>query len=408
MAQDNIKNLYDALKGDYDLGSEDDFRNSLKDANNRRNLYNAIEGDYDLGSEEDFEKSLGYGGNEERTGTVGSTGNTESHTQQQSFTQEEYGRLSPTAQEVAQGVGVAPNNGPNKPNEPNKADLQRVQEGMQRVQAREPKAQFVPEGMQRVQAREPKAQFVPEASNIVMATPTAETLKRYPWLKADEAVPFNRETGEALYTWTDEQGRPISRSEIGIRTAKQEITGEREYMQQQPASLELPDSNARAMRLDGSLTEYVDVLMKEKYGDDYLNGTFTTADGRQVSGSELMAEKAQQQYNELNNDINNARIEYLDADEGQRKELVDALSKKYQGLLTRESIERTMNDEQAQIEARETQRQRERQQIDEAYNKAYTDRAAVMQENARKAKEEYENSSWLDRMFGGNPQDVWR
>lgn len=374
MAQDNIKNLYDALKGDYDLGSEDDFRNSLKDANNRRNLYNAIEGDYDLGSEEDFEKSLGYGNEANKPNEPNTVTNT-----QQSFTQEEYGRLSPTAQEVAQGVGVAPNNGPNKPNEPNKADLQRVQ------------------------AREPKAQFVPEASNIVMATPTAETLKRYPWLKADEAVPFNRETGEPLYTWTDEQGRPISRSEIGIRTAKQEITGEREYMQQQPASLELPDSNARAMRLDGSLTEYVDVLMKEKYGDDYLNGTFTTADGRQVSGSELMTETAQQQYNELNNDINNARIEYLDADEGQRKELVDALSKKYQGLLTRESIERTMNDEQAQIEARETQRQRERQQIDEAYNKAYTDRAAVMQENARKAKEEYENSSWLDRMFGGNP-----
>lgn len=385
MAQDNIKNLYDALKGDYDLGSEDDFRNSLKDANKRRNLYNAIEGDYDLGSEEDFEKSLGYGNEANKPNEPNTVTNT-----QQSFTQEEYGRLSPTAQEVAQGVaqgvGVAPNHGPNKQNEPNKADLQRVQEGMQRVQA-----------------REPKAQFVPEASNIVMATPTAETLKRYPWLKADEAVPFNRETGEPLYTWTDEQGRPISRSEIGIRTAKQEITGEREYMQQQPASLELPDSNARAMRLDGSLTEYVDVLMKEKYGDDYLNGTFTTADGRQVSGSELMTETAQQQYNELNNDINNARIEYLDADEGQRKELVDALSKKYQGLLTRESIERTMNDEQAQIEARETERQRERQQIDEAYNKAYTDRAAVMQENARKAKEEYENSSWLDRMFGGNP-----
>lgn len=381
MAQDNIKNLYDALKGDYDLGSEDDFRNSLKDANNRRNLYNAIEGDYDLGSEEDFEKSLGYGNEANKPNEPNTVTNT-----QQSFTQEEYGRLSPTAQEVAQGVGVAPNNGPNKPNEPNKADLQRVQEGMQRVQA-----------------REPKAQFVPEASNIVMATPTAETLKRYPWLKADEAVPFNRETGEPLYTWTDEQGRPISRSEIGIRTAKQEITGEREYMQQQPASLELPDSNARAMRLDGSLTDYVDNKMRKQYGDDYLNAQYKTDDGRTVTGAELLEEEAQKRYNLLNEEINNARIEYLDADEGQRKELVDALSKKYQGLLTRESIERTMNDEQAQIEARETQRQRERQQIDEAYNKAYTDRAAVMQENARKAKEEYENSSWLDRMFGGNP-----
>ena len=372
MAQDNIKNLYDALKGDYDLGSENDFRNSLKDANNRRNLYNAIEGDYDIGSEEDFEKSLGYGNKPNEANMTVTT-------QQQSFTQEEYGRLSPTAQDVAKGVGLAPEETPTEDVAKNiKSELDKKN-------------------------NTERTQFIPEASNIVMATPTEETLKRYPWLKADEAVPFNRETGEPLYTWTDEQGRPISRSEVGIRTAKQEITGEREYMQQQPASLELPDSNARAMRLDGSLTEYVDVLMKEKYGDDYLNGTFTTADGRQVSGSELMTETAQQQYNELNNDINNARIEYLDADEGQRKELVDALSKKYQGLLTRESIEKTMNDEQAQIETRETQRQRERQQIDEAYNKAYTDRAAVMQENARKAKEEYENSSWLDRMFGGNP-----
>lgn len=391
MAQDNIKNLYEALKNDYDLGSEQDFRNSLKDANNRRNLYNAIGNDYDLGSEQDFENSLGYGNTEraERSESAGA------------FTQEEYSKLSPTAQEVAKGVGIAPQ-GENAPDLMAATAGAKIGGGLsfETMPDKPSKSNMADKPNEPVT---PRMQFVPEAENVVMATPTAETLKRYPWLKADEAVPFNKETGEPLYTWTDEQGRPISRSEIGIRTAKQEITGEREYMQQQPASLELPDSNARAMRLDGSLTEYVDVLMKEKYGDDYLNGTFTTADGRQVSGSELMTETAQQQYNELNNDINNARIEYLDADEGQRKELVDALSKKYQGLLTRESIERTMNDEQAQIEARETQRQRERQQIDEAYNKAYTDRAAVMQENARKAKEEYENSSWLDRMFGGNP-----
>lgn len=66
MAQDNIKNLYDALKGDYDLGSEQDFRNSLKEANNRRNLYKAISGSYDLGSEQDFDRSLGYGQSESK------------------------------------------------------------------------------------------------------------------------------------------------------------------------------------------------------------------------------------------------------------------------------------------------------------------------------------------------------
>lgn len=69
MAQDNIKNLYDALKGDYDLGSEQDFRNSLKDANNRRNLYKAISGSYDLGSEQDFDRSLGYGQSESKQTT---------------------------------------------------------------------------------------------------------------------------------------------------------------------------------------------------------------------------------------------------------------------------------------------------------------------------------------------------
>lgn len=88
MAQDNIKNLYEALKNDYDLGSEQDFRNSLKDANNRRNLYNAIENDYDLGSEQEFEKSLGYGisgktGSANRNESAGSATSTQagSHAQ---------------------------------------------------------------------------------------------------------------------------------------------------------------------------------------------------------------------------------------------------------------------------------------------------------------------------------------
>ena len=61
MAQpDNISNLYNAISGKYDLGTEEQFRTSLKDAKNRSNLYNALSGDYDLGSEDDFNRSLGY------------------------------------------------------------------------------------------------------------------------------------------------------------------------------------------------------------------------------------------------------------------------------------------------------------------------------------------------------------
>ena len=386
MTQDNIKNLYDALKGDYDLGSEDDFRNSLKDANNRRNLYKAIEGDYDLGSEQDFEKSLGYGGNEERTGTVGSTGNTESHTQQQSFTQEEYGRLSPTAQEVAQGVGIAPNNGEygangtNETNRPNGAD----------------KA-----NLQRAQAREPRAQFVPEASNVVMATPTAETLKRYPWLKADEAVPFNRETGEPLYTWTDEQGKPISRSEVGIRTTKQEITGEHEYMQQQPASLELPDSNVRAIKLDGNLTGYVDALMKEKYGDDYLNRTFTTADGRQVSGTELLEDMAQETYDQLNNDVKEARIALFEAngDKEAESKINTAMITKWQGVMSDKRMLETLHDENAMKQDVKDYAQGE---IDKAREE---ERRIIEEMNKRGEELDAASSPYVDQTFNTRQVD---
>lgn len=62
MAQpDNISNLYKAISGKYDLGTEEQFRTSLKDSKARSNLYKALSGKYDLGSEDDFNNSLGYG-----------------------------------------------------------------------------------------------------------------------------------------------------------------------------------------------------------------------------------------------------------------------------------------------------------------------------------------------------------
>ena len=308
MAQDNIKNLYEALKNDYDLGSEQDFRNSLKDANNRRNLYNAVGNYYDLGSEQDFENSLGYG-------NTGSAGRTESAG---AFTQEEYDKLSPTAQEVAQGVGVAPqtNNKLNKTNEPDRPNT-------------------------------PRMQFVPETENVVMATPTAETLKKYPWLKADEAVPFDRNTGEPLHTWVDEQGNPISQRDLDVRRAKEEITGAKEQMRPAAASLQLPGETTRGVRLDGSISGYVDNMMKQQYGDDYINKQYTTKDGRQVSGAELLNETAQETYNELNEELRAARIDILlSDDEEQKKQLVDNLSKKWNGVISEQSLSEALNDEE--------------------------------------------------------------
>lgn len=53
MAQqdDNIKKLYDELQSTYDVGSEDDFRNYLNNAEHRKALYNELKNDYDIQDE---------------------------------------------------------------------------------------------------------------------------------------------------------------------------------------------------------------------------------------------------------------------------------------------------------------------------------------------------------------------
>ena len=372
MAQDNITNLYNALKEDYDLGSENDFRKSLENADNRHNLYDAIQNDYDLGSEDDFNNSLGYGNKQQPAESAPANNSSK----QASFTQQEYGNLSTVAQDVAKGVGLAPQFDTH-------GTAQKIKE--------------------QLGGTKEKTQFVPEASNVVMATPTADALKKYPFLKADEAVPFNRETGEPFYTWVDENGKPLSQRDIDIRTAKQEITGEREYMQKAPAAPELPDVNANAVKLDGSITDFVDNQMRAKYGDNYLNELFKTSDGREVSGTDYLTELSQGLYDGLIKDVNNARMQYIDADDEQKNQIVTALADKYKGLVSRDTIESNMTDEQLQAEAKDARRRKERQQLDEAYNNAYSKRAAVMGENMAKAQEDYNNASWLDKLFGGSP-----
>lgn len=58
--EDNIKALYNELKNEYDLGTEDQFRTSLKKQQNRHNLYNALKEEYDVGTFDEFEEKLGY------------------------------------------------------------------------------------------------------------------------------------------------------------------------------------------------------------------------------------------------------------------------------------------------------------------------------------------------------------
>lgn len=167
MAQDNIKNLYDALKGEYDLGSEQEFRNSLKDANNRRNLYKAIENDYDLGSEDDFNRSLGYGNVSNATNAGNNSNSTAGSAAQQVV--DEYDR-------------TATDNGGRRPAQGGSVDVYMTNRGKVR------------------------GVTLPYDSPL---------RKQYPWLKdvpGDEQI-YVDENGDPLYYYADADGRILSKEE---------------------------------------------------------------------------------------------------------------------------------------------------------------------------------------------------
>ena len=56
--KNNRRNLYEALKGDFDLGTSEQFEKSMQSAEARKNLWNAIHEDYDVGTFEQFEKDM--------------------------------------------------------------------------------------------------------------------------------------------------------------------------------------------------------------------------------------------------------------------------------------------------------------------------------------------------------------
>ena len=377
---ENLKSLYNTLqKEGYTPPVFEQFAKDMEDDSNLRGVYSTLQNEgYTPPDYDTFRSDMGFG----KVAKTNPKVKVGSHAQ---MVVDEYDRAA-----KAVGTELTSNN--------EKSDSEAINEANEPNRTDNPNKTNEPD-----RPNTPRMQFVPETENVIMATPTAETLKKHPWLKADEAVPFDRNTGEPLYTWVDEQDNPILQRDLDVRRAKEEITGEKEYMQKTPASLQLPGGTTRGVRLDGSISGYVDNMMKQQYGDDYLNGQYTTKDGRLVSGAEYLNEKAQETYDQLNKEMDEARMSYIDADEEKRKELVDALANKYDGLLTRDTIQRAMDDEQAQEEAKGTRRERERTQLDTAYDTAYARRAEAMNENMRKAQEEYENSSWLDRMFGGNP-----
>lgn len=61
--EDKRKALYDALSGEYDLGTYEDFSGKLNDESKRKALYDAAGQDYDLGTYEEYSSKLGFNTN---------------------------------------------------------------------------------------------------------------------------------------------------------------------------------------------------------------------------------------------------------------------------------------------------------------------------------------------------------
>lgn len=59
--EDKRKALYDALAGEYDLGTYEDFTAKLNDESKRKALYDAAAQDYNLGTYEEYSEKLGFG-----------------------------------------------------------------------------------------------------------------------------------------------------------------------------------------------------------------------------------------------------------------------------------------------------------------------------------------------------------
>lgn len=108
---DNITKLYNALRGTYDLGSEDDFRKYLSDSKKREALRKELQAEYDTGDEAAFSAYLGFGNQAQKpapapaqpvvkqtTGQVNPTVNTSTQPKQDEQPQKQ-GGWQPTWQE---------------------------------------------------------------------------------------------------------------------------------------------------------------------------------------------------------------------------------------------------------------------------------------------------------------------
>lgn len=346
MAQqdDNIKKLYDELQSTYDVGSEDDFRNYLNNAEHRKALYNELKNDYDIQDEKAFDDYLGYINGEKALGTtkVGSVAQQVVNEYDQSAKDNAEAEEDLSAATSGAKIGGNISFAPAKPN-----NQQTVQPDVDNTAKSVMDASGTP--AEQAKATGPGVRFVPEDPNYVQATPTAESLKKYPWMQPDQVYVWNRTTKEPAVIYVDESGHAVTDEDLQIKKAKSEITGQddTEYMYPEAAALQLPNGNTTGLKIKkGALTQMADEILRKEYGDNYLNTQFGK-DGNVYTGAERRDLGAQQLYDELNSDVRNARISFAVADEKDRNEILSRIKAKWGKVADANSIINAVNDENA-------------------------------------------------------------
>lgn len=323
MAQqdDNIKRLYEELKNEYDVGSEQDFRNYLDKPENRKALYGELRNEYEINSEKDFDDYLGFG---------------------------ETTQAGIAAQQVVDEYdrSVAENG---RSQQPQRAATQNVvTQNDNDVKQQEVKP-----------TSQPRAQFVPEYSNVKGFTVAKDSPLRqqYPFLDQlgeDEQAYFRTDTNEPLYAWKDSEGKDITPDEAATLNQRADIEQNDAIRPRQVpvTSLQLPEEvKSSGIRTDKKVSEYADELLKKQHGDGYLDRQITLNDGTTVSGDEMLGKVSQQVYDNLNKQINEARVTYVSADNAGRERIINQFVNNYKGLLSEATVKRALEEHDALQEA---------------------------------------------------------
>lgn len=256
---------------------------------------------------------------------------------------------------------------------------------------------------------QPRAQFVPEYSNVKGFTVAKDSplRRQYPFLDQlgeDEQAYFRTDTNEPLYAWKDSEGKDITPDEAATLNQRADIEQNDAIRPRQVpvTSLQLPEEvKSSGIRTDKKVSEYADELLKQQYGDDYLNGTFTTADGRQVSGTELLEDMAQETYDQLNNDVKEARIALFEAngDKEAESKINTAMTTKWQGVMSDKRMLETLHDENAMKQDVKDYAQGE---IDKAREE---ERRIIEEMNKRGEELDAASSPYVDQTFNTRQVD---